>query len=207
MEFKIDNYDVYDLKESLQAAAYSYQTEVKTGPLGEKDILRGEKLGPAKPGTGHNSFLKGITVCADITAPLYWWKQFQRYHFADIVSSTSTMHTILKMHLDDMCVKETNIEVMQIVQKMIDRYNKDKEIGVSEEELKKLWRSIIASCPSGLCLTARITTNYLQLQTMWFQRHNHVLDEWHIFCAWAETLPYFEKFTGCSEDEKILGLE
>lgn len=101
----------------------------------------------------------------------------------------STMHCILRMNLAEQCVPETDKVVLKRVQQLIDEYNAETVQSVEK------WRVIIASCPCGLCLTARITTNYLQLKTMYEQRKNHMLQEWRFFCSWCDSLEDFKKLT------------
>ena len=122
-----------------------------------------QKLGQAKPGSGHDCALKGIVVQADVTAPQYWWLQFGRYHFADIVSSQSKMHRITRMNLKDQCNRYVDEEVRRHLEKLIENYN---NTPLEPEAKKELFQRIIANTPMGLMLTARITTNYLQLKNI-----------------------------------------
>lgn len=194
MNFKIENTKVSGLERSIVASGNSFRTEIRSEEeLNEKDSSRADRLGAVDPGTGHDSFLNGITVIADFTAPLYWWKQAQRYHWFEFISSQSTMHCITKFTVEERCVPETNPEVIKIVQKMIDDYNATKEDASSN---KNLWYQIIASLPSGFCLSATMVTNYRQLKTMCLQRKGHRLTEWKDFIDWCKTLPRFSELTG-----------
>lgn len=188
MEFKIENTKIYGLDEAILNSGNSYRTSFRTvDDLNEKDYLRAEKLGKVEPGSGHDSFLNGITVTMNITAPLYWWKQAQRYHWLEFVSSQSTMHCVLKFNLKEQCVKEVDDRIINIVQELIDQYNKTKD--------DEVWHKIIASLPCGFCLGASMVTNYRQLKTMCKQRKGHHLKEWKTFIDWCCTLPEFEKLT------------
>ena len=132
----------------------------------------------------------------DITAPLYWWKQAQRYHWFDFVSSQSTMHCLLKFDIANQCVSETNKEILAILNRIKDEYN-----SISDEDKEKKvakWRELVASTPSGFCLGATMVTNYQQLKTMYQQRRYHKLSEWHKFCDWCDSLPHFLELTGVS---------
>ncbi len=189
MKFQIKETMVYGLDRAIKASGNPMRTIIETGPANEKDFLRANKLGRTKSGEGHDNFLKGILVQLDVYAPLYWWKQAQRYHWFDFISSQSTMHSLMKFDLKTQVVEETNPEIVQIVSKMIEEYKSIPETEV--EKRTTLWRSIVASLPSGFCLGATMTTNYQQLKTMYFQRRYHKLQEWHDFCAWCETLPHF----------------
>ena len=151
-------------------------------------MLRAVKLGTSKSGAGHDNFLKGVIVQFDVTAPLYWWKQAQRYHWFDFVSSQSTMHCLMKFSVKDQCVPETDKRVLDVLQQLIDEYN---DMSETDTTRKEKWRTIVATLPCGFCLGATMTTNYQQLKTMYSQRKNHRLIEWKSFCDWCETLPGF----------------
>jgi len=153
----------------------------------ESELERLAKLGKAKPGSGHDCALKGISVHMDINAPLYWWKQFQRYHFADIVSSQSTMHRIHKFDIKKQCNQYVTNDISNLVEQYKSEYN--------NKPTKDNYMKLIANTPSGFHLKARVTTNYLQLKSIYNQRKNHKLPEWKTFCNWTKTLPYNNIFT------------
>lgn len=147
-------------------------------------------LGNAEQGSGHDSFLKGIILNAVISAPSYWYPQMQRYHFIDIISSQSKMHRITRMNLREQCTEEVDDAIIDTLNKYIELFNKE-DNSIDKETC---FRKIIANCPMGLKLTCGITTNYLQLKSMYNQRHNHKLDEWSVdFVRWAESLPFFKE--------------
>lgn len=202
----IFNVRVYGLEESAKASGYpmisgmipTYEDDICE--LSEKDIKRIEKLGNAIPASGHDCFLKGITVQFDITYPNYWTPQFQRYHFADIVSSTSKMHRITKMNLKETCNKYVDEVVIANLQKWVDIYNsfeageEIKKIDDKEYTQYEIFMKIISNAPLGLEQTMRVTTNYLQLKTIYNQRRHHKLKEdWGAFCDWCLTLPKFKE--------------
>ena len=194
MEFKIENTNVYGLETAIKASGNPMRTIINHEEVDEKDLLRASKLGSAVSGAGHDNFLKGIIVQFDVTAPLYWWKQAQRYHWFDFISSQSTMHCLLKFDVRSQCVKETDERIIKIMEELINDYNKLSE---DDPNKKNQWRILVASLPCGFCLGATMTTNYQQLKTMFNQRKNHKLEEWHIFCDWCKTLPKFCEITGC----------
>lgn len=196
MEFKVTNTNVYGLDHAVKASGNPMRTVIDTSESVEKDYLRASKLGNAKQGEGHDNFLKGILVQMDVTAPLYWWKQAQRYHWFDFISSQSTMHCLLKFDVATQCVEETNPKVIEVVKDLVAEYNQIAD-GTAEKTAK--WREIVASLPCGFCLGASMTTNYQQLKTMFNQRKYHKLKEWHVFCDWCLTLPEFSRLTGCSK--------
>lgn len=194
MNFNIGKTEVYGLEFAVKASGNPMRTVLNREENTEKDYLRAVKLGTTRGGEGHDNYLKGIVVEFDITAPLYWWKQAQRYHFFEYVSSQSTMHCLLKFDISAQCVEETNKDVLKLVEKIKDEYNL---IPDSEKELKyKKWRELVASTPCGFCLGATMVTNYQQLKTMFNQRKEHKLVEWHEFCKWCESLPKFVELTG-----------
>ncbi|MBC2856704.1 hypothetical protein H3N56_09645 [Cetobacterium sp. 2A] len=203
---KIFNDKVYGLDESLIASGYpmvgsqieSWEDEIT---LNEKDYKRASKLGNVPTGTGHDNFLKGIIVQFDITYPNYWTPQFQRYHFADIVSSTSKMHRLIKMDLKASCNEYVDDAVIEILQKWIDIFNSfipgQETIEIENKIYSKyeIYMKVISNCPMGLEQTMRVTTSYLQLKTIYQQRRHHKLKEdWGNFCDWCLTLPHFEEF-------------
>lgn len=192
MNFSISNYYVYGLERAVKASGNPMRTVIDISDPNEKDFLRAAKLGSTKGGEGHDNYLKGILVHLDVCAPLYWWKEAQRYHWFDFVSSESTMHCLLKFSLKAQCVDETDPVIVSRMEELVREYN---ELPDDDPSKKQKWRTLVASLPSGFCLAATMTTNYQQLKTMYFQRRNHKLKEWHIFCDWCESLPHFVEFT------------
>ena len=180
---RVTNARCYDLSDSLVASGYPMLTKVIPRESNESDVKRAIKLANTPAGTGHSNFLVGIRVSFDLTAPRYIWQEAQRYHWFDIVSSQSTMHKITRMDLSpDMFTDGTpkNAYDAVVVEQMA--YRQDP----SEEN----FRALKAAVPEGLLLTARISTNYQQLRTIWNQRKGHKLREWRDFCEWIKGLPY-----------------
>jgi hypothetical protein len=192
MKFKIENTQVYGYERAIKASGNPMRTVIQTSDIDEKDIARAVKLGTTKQGAGHDNFLKGILVQLDVTAPLYWWKQAQRYHWFDFISSQSTMHCLLKFNIRKQCVEETDERVIKVLEELVAEYNALPEF---DESKKAKWRTLVATLPCGFCLGATMTTNYQQLKTMYYQRRTHKLEEWKIFCAWCESLPGFTELT------------
>ena len=205
MEFKIENTQVYGLGTAMVHSGNAFNAdEIKTDAYPsthQQDVCY--KLGSAPTGQGHDNFLQGIIVQFDMYAPLYMWKQIQRYHFMDFVSSQSTMHSLTKFKIVERCVSDTDPIILNRYQDMLDNYST-----MSDNNLVKpaAWRSLVASLPSGFVLGASMTTNYRQLKTIYQQRKNHKLREWHDFCAWCEKLPMFMELTqNAAEPSKING--
>ena len=189
MEFSITNTHIYGLHEAVIASGNSYRTQFReVSDLNPADWTRATKLGNVAPGTGHDAFLNGITVVMDVTAPLYWWKQAQRYHWLEFVSSQSTMHCVLKFDIKNQCVADTDERVIVVIQSLINEYNNQDDAAIKS----KLWYKIIASLPCGFCLGATMTTSYRQLKTIYLQRKDHRLKEWHVFADWCLSLPQFK---------------
>ena len=185
MEFHIENTEVYGFNKAAIASGNAMRTVMANNVLDptDKDFKRAALLGSTGPGEGHDNFLNGIIVQFDLYAPLYMWKQIQRYHFLDFISSQSTMHRLLKFDIATQCVSDTDPVIVRRYQDLVADYN------AAPDAAK--WRTLVASLPCGFVLGATMTTNYRQLKTIYLQRRNHKLKEWHDFCAWCETLPLF----------------
>ena len=194
MEFSIGKVETYGIDFAIKASGNPMRTAFNRSDVDEKDLKRAKMLGSTKNGEGHDNYLKGCVVEFDVTAPLYWWKEAQRYHWFDFVSSQSTMHCLLKFDLNNQCVNETNKEIIKVLEKIKDEYNAIPE--ENKDEKKAKWRELVASTPCGFCLGATMVTNYQQLKTMYKQRRFHKLSEWHKFCDYLETLPHFMELTG-----------
>jgi hypothetical protein len=158
---------------------------------GDGRVKRCERLGSVKSGSGHDCFLKGILVCGIFTFKQAVWQQAKRYHWFDFISSMSTMHRITKMNLDN-AFENTNVwgDTINTLKLKIQDYNECTD----EAEKKEMFEEIVDNIPSGLLLPASITTNYLQLKTMYFQRRHHKLQQWRDFCDYVENLPMFREF-------------
>lgn len=186
----ITHLKVYDLEESIIASGLPMSTsELDFSKCTEKDYIRAKKLANVDIGTGHDCFLRGIRISFNIKASQNWWLQAERYKFIDICSCTSKMHRIVELlsvnnennyneYVDNVMIKRMN--------ELVDEYNKSTIKNIKDE----LYLKLLYSCPTGFELTARITTNYLQLKTIWGQRRFHRLPEWKQFCTMIESLPY-----------------
>ena len=194
MEFKIENTQVYGLDKSIIASGNAMRITMQDNELeaGEKDLKRACNLGTTKSGEGHDNFLNGVIVQFDLYAPLYMWKQIQRYHWMDFISSQSTMHRLTKFNVTECCVEDTDEVILNRYQELLDDYNDSRGMTTSADEDKKKWRTLVASLPCGFVLGATMTTNYRQLKTIYNQRKYHKLKEWKEFCDWCENLPYFK---------------
>lgn len=196
MNFGVSNTYVYGLERAVKASGNPMRVKIDTSEANEKDFLRASRLGSTTSGEGHDNFLKGITVQLDVAAPLYWWKEAQRYHWFDFISSQSTMHCLLKFDVSSQCVDDTDPKILERMKELVEEYNQIPEDDEHKDEKKAKWRVLVASLPCGFCLCATMTTNYQQLKTMYRQRCNHKLKEWHVFCDWILDLPHFKELTG-----------
>ncbi len=199
MKFAVNNTYVYGLERAVKASGNPMRTKIDVSEPTEKDFARAIRLGSTKGGEGHDNFLKGILVQLDVVAPLYWWKEAQRYHWFDFISSQSTMHCLLKFQVGEQCVEETDPVILARMSELIAAYNLIPDDVEHQAEKKEKWRILVASLPCGFCLGATMTTNYQQLKTMYRQRRHHKLKEWHVFCDWCEGLPRFLELTGVNE--------
>lgn len=179
---KINNIQVYNLEESIKASGLPMRTG---SDKPEVDYKRGKNLGNAKVGSGHDCFLKGIMVHLEIEATLKWFDQFDRYAFQDTISSTSQMHRITKFNLDNQFHKYVDEDILKIVKEWVEIYE--------DNPTPQKFERIIYNVPQGFLYTRAISTNYLQLKTMYYQRRNHKLQEWRDFCKELEKLPKFKE--------------
>ena len=164
-------------------------------------------------GTDHRKFMRMITVYLDITAPLYWWKEFDTYKVGTVANSCSTMHKIAdkEFTLEDFSCEHLMDDgdeelaygdwiplhvlehIVVVLNRQRDRYLETKD--------KKYWWQMIQLLPSSYNQKRTVMLNYEVLANVYKSRRNHKLDEWHTFCDWIEELPYSELITGYEEEE------
>ena len=182
----ITNLRVYGLEESVAASKYPFaiHTEDCTPEI-TKTVLR---LAQAPKGSGEDTFLDGIIAQFDLTLPNKLWVEAERYHWLDFVSSMSSMHCIMKFDIDEQCVPQVYECTKRQLKFDVAKYN--------ECPSEEMFEQIIYNIPSGFCLTARMTTNYRQLKTIYAQRRKHRLRYWRDFCEYLEKLPHSEFITG-----------
>ena len=205
--------ELYDKKTEWLYAnglrSMNYDHHYTANFIGPNDMGLAKRL--IAGGTEHRKFLRQIMVSVDITAPLYWWKEFDTYKVGTTANSTSTMHKLAStpitldcFEIDDFdpnfviytcdngdndidytanALLETFIEHLERLRR---KYNETKD--------KRYWKELIRLLPNGWLQTRTITMNYENLRSMYHQREHHKLTEWHIFCDWVETLPYAKEF-------------
>lgn len=182
----VANPRVYDLHEAIRAAKYAKSIDTD---MVNDDLTNGIRALAKTPiGEGHDNWLCGIRVAFDLNCTIKMWTEAERYHFFDIVTSQSTMHKITKFDLDVSYIRYTDERMIGIMKELVEQYNADP---TPENYLKVLY-----SNPTGMKLTARITTNYRQLKTIYKQRKDHRLPEWRAFCEWIRSLPHSDLITG-----------
>lgn len=178
---KIENVNVYGLLESVQAS--KFPMSVDTSACTDEITDRTRKLGSCEMGTGHDNYLNGIIVQFDLTFSIKAWVEAERYHFLDFVSSQSTMHRITKLSPRKQCNVYVTENTLRELERLIAEYKSN--------PTPENYLTVLYNVPVGYELTARMTTNYRQLKTIYHQRKNHRLPEWKHFCKWVEGLPHF----------------
>ena len=190
----ITNTEVHGLERALRASGNAMTTgEINTledSQLYSKALARGMALGTNPAGSAHDHYLCGIIVQFDILYPQYWAPEAGRYHWFEIVTSQSTMHRLSAslMGSENHFNKYVDPRMVALVYRLAVAYNEDK----TYENFMRLRSNL----PAGYEMWETITTNYLQLKTMYSQRRNHKLKEdWGAFCDWCESLPLFKELT------------
>lgn len=157
----------------------------------------------SKAGTDHRKFMRMITVYLDITAPLYWWKEFDTYKVGTVANSCSTMHKIAakEFTLEDFSCEHMNHTSLNVLKEIIDLLNKYREDYLNPEAgkigvKKDYWWQMIQLLPSSYNQRRTVMLNYEVLANIYKSRKGHKLDEWNSFCDWIEKLPYSELITG-----------
>lgn len=190
------------------AANNQYLTEKYC--LGDNDVNLMKRL--VKAGKDHSKFMRMIPVYLDITAPLYWWKEFDTYKVGVTTNSCSTMHKIhaKEFTLEDFSCKHLDLDNFILLKEVIARLNRYRDIYINggiveypdggrkvfKPKDKDIWWQMIQLLPSSYNQKRTIMLNYEVLANMYKSRKNHKLDEWIAFCKWIKTLPYSELITG-----------
>ena len=183
---KIENVHVYGLENSFRVSKFAFATD--TSKMTKELTPTIENLAQTAKGEGHDHFLVGIVVQFDLTISNKAWVEAERYHFFDIVTSQSTMHKIKDFDTSQCFNEYVTSNTIKEVERLQQKYKANPSI---ENKLRLLY-----NIPSGIELTAGMTTNYLQLKTMYSQRRHHQLPDWQYICDWIETLPHSELITG-----------
>ena len=217
---KIENFEVLGWEHAIRGmrnpknsweksdSGWEPQFDTEQGPvagefvIGPKDLDLMTRLRNA--GTDHRKFMRMIVVYVDITAPLYWWKEFDTYKIGTVANSCSTMH---KIHAKEFDVNDFSHE--HVEELTGDDYNMSYDFLLRTVDIlnyyrkkfletgdKVYWWQLIQLLPSSYNQKRTVLLNYEVLANIYKSRRNHKLDEWHMFCDWIETLPYSELITG-----------
>ena len=169
--------------------------------IGKNDMKLAQTL--IKAGSEHRKFMRQIFVSVDITAPLYWWKEYDTYKVGTVANSTSTMHKIHSkpFEMSDFSTDHMTDAALDMMQKNIDFLEGIRTQFVETKD-KALWYSMIQLLPESYNQMRTCTFNYENLAGMYYSRRNHKLAEWHTFCDWALELPYFKELLVQNENEQ-----
>ena len=167
--------------------------------MGEADYKLMNKL--SKAGPSHRKYMRMIAVYVDITAPLYWWKEFDTYKVGTVANSCSTMHKLMhkEFELDDFSHEHLNRYTLNNLKDTIRLLNYYRNLYLAEKdpEMKKdAWWQTIQILPTSYNQKRTVMLNYEVLMNIYETRRHHKLDEWHVVCDWIERLPYSELITG-----------
>ena len=170
----------------------SYYNEKGEYILGENDLSLASKL--ASAGSDHRKFLRQVMVSVDITAPLYWWKEFDTYKVGTVANSTSTMHTIQAKEFEraDFSCDKLSEDALAVLDGLID-YLESERVKFNETKDKAHWHNLIQLLPSSYNQLRTVSLNYEILINIYYARRHHKLPEWHEFCRVIENLPYADK--------------
>lgn len=197
---KIENVEVFGLETSCKAAGYPMSVDTEKNMNSENFPKQLMHMANCPTGTAHDQFMTGIVVNFDMHCSIQLWQEAERYRFLYFVSSQSKMHRIDKFGIASQCNEYVDDRIISICEEKQRTLNALKLLQKSEkatkDEVKEAFYDLIYNIPSGFCYTARMTTNYRQLKTIYQQRRNHRLDEWKVFCTWVESLPMSELITG-----------
>ena len=197
---KIENIDVYGFETAIRGARNPMNSwdRMDSGynngkfEIGENDYKLLKNLTIAGP--EHRKWNRMVTVTMDITAPLYWWKEFDTYKVGTVANSCSTMHKIQakKFEMSDFSVE--HLRSLRVMHEVIDELNfyRDK---FNKGKKKEDWWEMIQLLPTSYNQKRTVHLNYEVLGTIYHQRRHHKLDEWHVFCDTIKTLPYSEFIT------------
>ncbi len=204
----VKNFDVAirGMRNPLQSweKSDSYQSEFtddgKEGfVLGKNDLDLAQRL--TKAGSDERKFLRQIFVSVDVTAPLYWWKEYDTYKVGTVANSTSTMHKIhaKPFSLDDFSHERMTGDAVIVLSVVINALEKNR-LKYNETKEPEYWHNMIQLLPTSYNQMRTCTLNYENLTNIYYARRYHKLPEWHTYCEWIGKLPYFREI--CIEGMK-----
>lgn len=168
----------------------SYYDENGNYMLGPNDLDLAKRL--ARAGSDHRKYLRMVFVSVDITAPIYWWKEYDTYKIATVANSTSTMHKIHSkpFSLEDFSCDHMTPDTLDFMKTVVDKLEEIRLRYMENGKRKEDWYDMIQLLPSNYNQLRTCTLNYETLCNIYHARKNHKLEEWHTLCHWIETLPY-----------------
>lgn len=169
--------------------------------LGENDRSLAMRL--AHAGSDHRKFLRQIFVSVDITAPLYWWKEFDTYKVGTVANSTSTMHKIhaKPFERDDFSHDRLDAAGLAALDTLIVYLESERQKFIADKENRQPWHNMIQLLPSSYNQMRTVTMNYENLINIYYARRSHKLAEWHVLCDWILHLPYAKDLICVKEKE------
>lgn len=201
---RFENTQVFNLDGAIRGMRNSWESWDKSDSqwmeygdwqyeLGREDHKLAVKL--SKAGSEHAKYLRQIMISVDIIAPLKWWDEANTYHFFE-TNSTSAMHTLGKQYItpDSFSFEDLDDDILDYYMELLNIARKRWE-NSGKKKPSREWRQMIMLTASGFNYRRTFTSNFSQLRTMYFQRKNHRLSEWHAFCKWVDELPYSELIT------------
>ena len=206
---KLERTSVMNLENAMRGARNPMNSWDRMDSFYDEDgnyVLGPNDLGLAKrlrrAGSDHRKYIRQVFVSVDITAPMYWWKEYDTYKVATVANSTSTMHKIHSkpFELDDFSHDHLTAESEAYMQTIVDHLEQIR-LKYVETRDKAYWYDMIQLLPSSYNQMRTCTLNYETLINIYFARKNHKLDEWHTFCDWIKTLPYAKELILAEEEE------
>ena len=200
---KIERTSVMNLDNAIRGArnpmnswakSDSYYDEDGNFVYGEADLEFGGRL--CRAGGDHRKFIRQIFVSVDITAPLYWWKEFDTYKVGTVANSTSTMHKIHSKPFEraDFSCDRLDEGGLKLLDGIIEYLEAEREKFNADKTDRQSWHNMIQLLPSSYNQMRTVTMNYENLINMYYARKSHKLAEWHTYCEWIESLPYAKEF-------------
>lgn len=188
-----DSYSMISYEDGLE-----YEDCLPKFVLGPNDLSLAKRL--VKAGSDHRKFLRQIFVSVDITAPLYWWKEFDTYKVGTTANSCSTMHKIhyKTFERDDFSHDRMDDGALVLLDATIAYLESERQKFLEDKNNRQPWHNMIQSLPSSYNQMRTVTLTYENLLNQYKARKHHKLAEWRTYCDWIETLPYFKEM--CLED-------
>ena len=209
---KIENVDVYGFETAVRGMRNPMNSWDKSDSefipwdctdfkIGENDLKLAKNL--CKAGSDHRKFLRMINVTADITAPLYWWKEYDTYKVGTVANSCSTMHKIHAKALerDDFSHDRLDEGGLAALDALLAYLESERQKFVADKENRQSWHNLIQLLPSSYNQMRTVTLNYENLINIYYARRTHKLAEWHTLCDWILTLPYARELIAVRDEQ------